>query len=368
MRARAVPYDWQSHGLIAYRLLLSYGVSRVRVAFTKILAFDLRRSVMKVCRAGKGVVAVVGVASLALVWSQTAHAQVKLEHKFPEGKKLTYKTSSKTRQVLTLMGMEIETEQNSTSISSQTNGKRRSDSNLPIEKKTDSLRVELSLPGGMNETFDSTDPNAKFNNDALAFLGDVFKLASEIVYTVVLDDHNKVKAIEGTEKLLEKADKLDPMARDLIRDQVETDKLKRDFEQGLQSLPDVLARPGEPWERTELLEIGGGQTLSFRKKYEYLGTEKKGDKTLDKISSKAIEVSYKQDPDSKSPLKVVKSNLKIDSSEGTILFDREEGHVTSSKGMVRIKGDMTFSANGVELPGKLDLKIETNVELQPAAK
>src|SRR5262249_29905079 len=130
-------------------------------------------------------------------------------------------------------------------------------------------------------------------------------------------------------------------------------------------LPDVLARPGEPWERTEILEIGGGQTLTFHKKYEYVGTEKKGDKTLDKLSSKALEVTYKQDPAANTPLKAIKSNLKVDSSEGAILFDREEGYVVSSKGKTRIKGDITFSANGMEIGGTLDLRLETNVELMP---
>ena len=279
---------------------------------------------MYVCRGRKGLAVAVGVACLALCWSGTAQAQVKLEHKFPEGKKLTYKTTSKTHQVLTLAGMQIESEEDRTVVSSLTAGKRRTDSNTPVERKTESFRAQISLPGGINLTYDSNDPNAKIDNPPLAFLGDLFKLASEVVYTVVLDDQNKVKAIEGTEKLQEKADKLDATARDLIRSQFESDKLKRSFEQELRILPDVLARPGEPWERTEILEIGGGQTLTFHKKYEYLGTEKVANKSLDKISSKVLEVTYKQDPDANTPLKAVKSNLKIDSSDGTILFDREE--------------------------------------------
>ena len=231
---------------------------------------------MKIRRAALGLVTAVGVGCLALCWSRTAQAQVKLQHKFPEGKKLTYKTTSKTRQVLTLMGMEIESEENSTIVFSLTAGKRRGDSNLPVERKTESLHAELSLPGGNKLAYDSSDPNVKIDNQALAFLGDLFKLASGVVYTIVLDDQNKVKATEGTEKLQEKADKLEPMARDLVRSQFESNKLKRAFEQELHIVPDVLARPGEPWERTEILELGGGQTLSFRKKYEYVGTEKKG--------------------------------------------------------------------------------------------
>jgi hypothetical protein len=323
---------------------------------------------MRNCRGGQVGLAFLGVACLALVWTQAVQAQVKLEHKYPEGEKLTYKTTSKTHQTLTLMGMEIETTDDRSMMVSRTTGKRRGDSTLPVERKVESLRAELSLPGGVTLKYDTTDPNAKIDNPGLAFLGDIFKLAGEVVYTIVLDDHNKVKAIEGTEKLQEKTEKLDPQARDLIRSTFESDKLKKSFEQESQILPDVLARQGEPWERTQVVEIGGGQTLTFRKKYEYLGTEKKGDKTLDKIGNKVLEVKYNIDADSNLPLKAVKSNLKADSSEGVILFDREAGHVVSSRDKVRIKGDMTFSANGMDLPATLDLSIESEVELQPSAK
>ena len=151
----------------------------------------------------------------------------------------------------------------------------------------------------------------------------------------------------------------------MVRSQLESDKLKKEFEQSHRNLPDVLARPGESWERTETVDVGGGQTLTFRKKYEYAGTEKKGDKTLDKITSKAIEVKYSMDPNAESPLKVTKSDLKVESSDGTILFDREAGCIVEAKGKTHIKGSMTFSIQGQELPGELDLTLDTTTQLQP---
>jgi Family of unknown function (DUF6263) len=323
---------------------------------------------MKVRRAGKIGVASFGLACCALIWSQAAQAQVKLEQKYIEGQKLKYKTTSKMHQTLTLMGMEIETTDERSLVTLHTTGKRRGDSTLPVERKVESLRAEMALPGGINVKYDTTDPNAKIDDPNFAFLGNILKMAGEVVYTVVLDDHNKVKAIEGTEKLQEKVEKLGPPASDLLSKQFDSEKLKKSFEQESQILPDVLARPGESWERTRTVEIGGGQTLSFRKKYEYKGTEKKGAKELDKISSKVLEVKFTIEPDSKLPLKAIKSDLKPDSSEETILFDREEGHVVSSTDKIRIKGDLTFSANGQELPSTLDLTIETTTELQPAAK
>ena len=113
--------------------------------------------------------------------------------------------------------------------------------------------------------------------------------------------------------------------------------------------------------------MGGGQSISFRKKYEYVGTEKKGEKILDKITAKVLEVKFSQDPESKTPLKVVKSDLKVDSSDITLLFDREDGRVVNSRSRVRLKGEMTFSGGGMDLPGAIDLTLQKNTELQQSS-
>jgi hypothetical protein len=325
-------------------------------------------SKMKIHRAVAGVVAAVGAGLWAMAVAPAARAQVKLEYKFPEGKTLTYKTTVKANQTMTLMGQEIPTESDTAVISSRAIGKRAGDSTLPVHEKVESIRSELTLPGNVHLTYDSKDPNAKVDNEQYKFLEDVFKLAAEATYTVVLDGKNKVKAVEGTEKLLEKADKLHELVRSGLRSQFQPDKLKAKFEQSHGNLPDVLARQGEPWERTENLDASGGEELVVRRKYEYAGTEKKGDRTLDKITTKVLEVKLNTDPNSEAPAKVTKSDLKVDSSEGTILFDREAGCVVESHGKLKVKGSMTLSAMGQEIPGELEFTIETSTELQPAAK
>jgi hypothetical protein len=325
---------------------------------------------MLIRSAGKVVVAAVTVACLALLGSQPARAQVKLQYKFPEGKTLAYKTASNAFQVLTLMGMEIQSRERKTIVWTQMIGKRRGDSSLPVEVKVRSLRADLRLQGGIDLSYDSIKPGHQIKDPDFAPLEDVYQLESEVAYTVVLDDKDKikVKGIEGTEKLQEKAGKLDAISREQIRGRINPDILKTQFEQEHQNLPDVLARPGEPWERTERLEIAGGQVLTFRKKFEYLGTEKKGDKTLDKISSKVLEVHFKPDPDSQAPLKVTKSSLKINSSEGTILFDREAGCLVESRERIQLKGTMTFSGGGTDTATPIELTVQTNTQLQPTMK
>lgn len=315
------------------------------------------------------IVVVFDAVCLAAFCSQAAQAQVKLEYKFPEGKKLIYKTTSRTRQLVTLMNnMELESVKKETKEWSRSVGQRRGDLTLPVEAKVQFLQVDYTLPGGIKIALDSTKPNLKIDNVQLAVLGDVFKLESAIAYVVMVDKETKVKAVEGAEKLRQKAEKInDPVAREELLYEFNDDRLKARFEQEIRSLPDVLVRTGEPWERSEILDING-KTLIIRKKYEYRGTEKKGDKLLEKISDKVLEVKYDQDPKGKLPLKVIKSDLKVESSEGTILFDREQGHVVSVNMRIRIKGEIGYSGAGVDQTGDFNLTFDTSTQLQPAVK
>ena len=50
-----------------------------------------------------------------------------------------------------------------------------------------------------------------------------------------------------------------------------------------------------------------GQEVVVRKKFEYAGTEKKGDKTLDKITVKTLEMKIKENPNQQAPAKLTKA-------------------------------------------------------------
>ena len=171
--------------------------------------------IVTIHRVGIGVLLTLGTTAFGASWSPTAQAQVRLEYKFPEGKKLTYKTTSRVRQVLTFMNnMEKESVLRETERWTRMVGKQRSDSTFPIEEKVERLREEYTFPGGTKLTLDSSDPKLKVDNPDLKFLGDVFKLESAFHYIVLLDGQAKVKAVQGTEPFNEKVQKLDsPIAR-----------------------------------------------------------------------------------------------------------------------------------------------------------
>ena len=99
----------------------------------------------------------------------------------------------------------------------------------------------------MKLSLDSSDPNAQIDAPELRFLGELFKLESVIAYVVLLDDRAKVKTIEGTAQLREKAGLDSQIASEEFQNVIATDRLKAKFEQAIRSLPDVPAKLGEPW-------------------------------------------------------------------------------------------------------------------------
>ena len=104
----------------------------------------------------------------------------------------------------------------------------------------------------------------------------------------MLEKQSKVRSIEGTEKLVEVAERLtDSIAREELERAIGADRLKTKFEQTLRILPDVPAHAGESWERTEMLEING-KTFTIRKKYEYVGTEKRERKISQKSAKRCL--------------------------------------------------------------------------------
>ena len=90
-----------------------------------------------------------------------------------------------------------------------------------------------------------------------------------------------------------------------------------------------------------------------------------GGKTLDKIGVTSTEVVLTVDGDPKSPVKVASSALMIDSSEGSMLFDRVQGKIVQRQSKNRIKGEITLEAGGNLIPSTLDLTIEGDVKEQP---
>ena len=290
----------------------------------------------------------VAVAGL-MAGASVAHAQATLELKYPERTKSSTQTESVVNQTLTLAGNDILTKANTFTTSTSHIGTRAADDTLAIVEKVESLQSELDL-NGTKLQFDSANPDKKADLPQLEPLLDLYRAVVKFPMTRTLEAKtNKLKSVTlpvgEFEKLGEAA-----------KDRFSPEKLKKATEQALVFLPDGPVKVGDKWERATEADLGGGQLMSFRTTYEYLGTVEQDGAKLDKIEGKAFEVSFAivGNP----MLQVTKSNLKIKESATTHLFDRERGHLVSKNAKVRIDGPITLVIGGMELEGKVDLTME----------
>jgi hypothetical protein len=286
---------------------------------------------------------------VALVLGSTiASAQVKLESKYPEETKSVLHRETTTKQTLTLAGMDIDTKSSTFIVATNSIGKRAADGTLKVEEKVDTMQSEISTPGGLIQ-FDSANADKKADNPLLEPVMEIFRSVCRNPVIVEFDAKNKITAVKLPDGEYEKLP-------DAAKDQLNPEKLKKMIENAIQFLPDEPVKKGDTWERSSEQNLGAGQTMSFRTKYEYQGTIEKEGKTLDKITGKAFEVSFAINGNAM--LQVTKSDLKIIDSESTFLFDRARGSVVSSSSKVQIAGPLTLVINAMELAGKVDLTIE----------
>ncbi|HLQ43422.1 MAG TPA: DUF6263 family protein, partial [Planctomycetaceae bacterium] len=237
---------------------------------------------------------VLSLSLFAAGWARPAQAQVKLEHKYVEGTKTVVHTNMKTKQTLTLAGMNRDSESERFVISSAQVGKRDAEGKLRVEIKTDKLSITSKLPGGITLTFDSDDPNRQADDPMLEPFLNLLRVAATARTTLVFDQSGKVVAVEGLDKAAE------GLAEEL-KGEFDAEQTKKTANQQLERLPTDAVKPGDTWTRNSDLPLGSGQVMSFTTEYKYVGEVKEGDKTLDKIEAKVTSVSFSIAENSKLP-------------------------------------------------------------------
>ncbi len=294
------------------------------------------------------------ITATALV--SAVQAQVKLTRKVPQGKRIQVSTT-KTDQKITIAGMEIPTVADVVATEEYTYAPLEADGTLRVSVKDAGLVFKLKVQGMDLADYDSAKPDeAKSSVPEVQTILEGFKVMNGKTRTLVYDKDGKLKAVEGVEAILAQ---LPAGARGEIEQGFSKATVEAEAKKDAARIPDRELKKGDKWQVTEVDYIGQGQSLTFDMFYEYQGAIEKDGRTLDKISIYAGAVKYAQKEEAAATLKVVNSDLKIESSMGMLYFDREKGELVEVSRSVRITGPMTFSVNGMELPGKLDLVMDT---------
>ena len=294
------------------------------------------------------------VAATAL--TTAVQAQVKLVRKMPEGKRVQT-TTQNVDQKLTIAGMEVPTIAEVKNVEELTYAKPDAEGKVRVAVKDVAMIYKLKAQGMDIADFNSDKPaEAKAAVPQLQSILEGFKAISGKTRTLVYDKDGKLKAIEGVDAILAgvPADARAELEKGYSKE-VHEAEAKKDRDR----IPDREIKKGDKWQVTEVSNIGAGQTLTYDMFYEYQGTVEKDGRTLDKISIYAANVKYAQADNPNAPLKVLNSDLKIESSTGMMYFDREKGEMVEIMSNIRITGPMTFSINNQQVPGKLDLTLDS---------
>ena len=292
-----------------------------------------------------------------LLFAADLSAQVSFELKYPEDRKSVARINSKTHQLLTIGGQEIETKSNSSMLIASTNGKRQPDKSMRVIGKISEWQVDINLPGGIKLSFDAANPDRKAENPALEPILTLFRAQLRNAPVLILDKENKIASLEYP---ADPEKELDPALKGTFN----AKRAKIAAQQTLDRLPSKPVNKGDKWEREETFNLEAGQSLTLAKRYEYIGTVVKAGRTLHEISAVSTSVKYEIDPESPSPIKVSKSDLKVIDSKETILFDTEKGIVAGHVSTLRVKGDLALSVNGMDLAGTVDLTLSTETTVE----
>lgn len=295
----------------------------------------------------------VGVAGAA-----AADTKIVYNPKYAEGGKTTIEIETIVDQVMTIAGMDIETEVEQFMIMKQVTGKQKDDGSWPVTSHFEKMQANMKLPGGLELNFDSGDPNKKSDTPELEPVLKLFRAIAQAKFTMIIAKDHKVKSIAYEGNPLEGLD-------EALKKEADLEQYKMVAKNELARFPKEAVKKGDTWKRTEESGLGSGQTLTFEREYKYLGAEEIDGKTYDKIGATSLTVKLKVAEDSPSPLKILSSELKVKSSEGTLFYDRELKMITKFTEKVRIQGDMKVSINGMEFPGELDLTMKSGSKTVP---
>ncbi|HVC98802.1 MAG TPA: DUF6263 family protein [Pirellulales bacterium] len=302
-------------------------------------------------------------AFLAVAIYSPASGQVTLQRKHVEGRSVSYETTFLLNQVMTISGMEFKSTVDSGETRTLSTGKTSADGTIPITTRIDATRLNLTIPGGGQLLFDSSTNLAKTEDPMLAPYLDVLRSVVGASYTLMVDPQEQVTGVEGVQEILARAS---AKSAELLKTQLDTERLKREYRESVESLPSGAVRPGDSWERTVTLDLGAGQTMKVERRFEYKGATERNGRQIDEIAVVDKRVaSFEIEPNDEFPAKVAASELApADDSKGSIYFDRELGDEVESTHVLHLKGKMTLTIQGMDLPSELDLRIDSQTKIK----
>jgi hypothetical protein len=286
----------------------------------------------------------------------------KLVLKAFEPKKPTFyqEMTTKTKQVMKVMQMEVTQDQNQTFYVSWTPQDKK-DNNLVVKQKIVGVKMDIEI-GGNKISYDSTAKDQPANP-----LTDFFKALKDAEFTIYINDdpasdkYMTVTKVEGRQEFIKKLSSANAQLEPLLNNLLSEDALKQMAEPAFGVIPPKGEIPSDKtWKRQSKLDMGPIGSYDTTYKYTYKGTDKPV-ANIDVDTDLKYQAPKEQKKDVL-PFKILKGDLTSKDSKGVVHFDVEKGRVKDSKLDLKLEGKLTIEIGGMST--EVDLTQTQSTELK----
>jgi hypothetical protein len=262
-----------------------------------------------------------------------------------EGQPFYQEMTTKTKQVMKVMQMEVTQNQDQTFWVKWT-PQKRSDKQLVVKQTITDVKMDIEI-GGNKISYDSTAKDQPANP-----LTDFFKALKGAEFTIYINDDPQsdkfmtVTKVEGREMFVKNLAAANAQLQPLLNSILSDDALKSMAEPAFGVIPPKgVVPPDKKWKRESKLDMGPIGTYDTTYHYTYKGSEKE---------MAAIDVDttlkYSAPKDAKKdglPFKIVKADLASKEGKGVVHFDLVKGRVNDSKMDLKLEGKLTIEIGGM---------------------
>ncbi len=284
----------------------------------------------------------------------SAEAQVSLRYNPPvrQGTVIRTEAEIENSQTLTLAGMPLETEATNFATAVTTIDQSTATGGYTAVGGYEVLQSDLSLPGGLKVSFNSNNPGEDPANPQAAMIVDMLRAMAPAKWKLELGSDHQVLQAEYVGGRI-------TGVNDIFKHDLDPQRLKERGNNEVARYATEPVEPGGTWARTENLDLGSGQSFELEREYTYVGPEERNGRPLEKVTVKVHSADLHVADNPAVPAKVTQSDLKIESSEGTLWYDPKLKMYVDTDQSFHVKGTITLSINGMDLPGELDLTMKS---------
>ena len=275
-------------------------------------------------------------AAVLVLLAGPAQAQTTLKYKFKEGDKLNYTTEMTQKQMMNIMGNEIETS-TTQNMDMTWIVKAVKDGKAEVSQTIDRIRMKIDSPfGGFD--FDSKDGKEPEGPIGM-IVGPVLNAMAGAEFTVTMTEQGDISDTKLSEKLIE-AIKSNPILQQMGGAFTEEGLKNMMTQSGGSILPKTAVKKGDTWDQKIELKQPPLGVMKLNSTYTYGGPEEKDGATLEKIDVKTeITIEPIEDAAAQFEIKVKSADMK-----GTMYFDNKAGRLVVST--INQKMNMEINAMG----------------------